>query len=131
VAYRTILVELAYDSGLEARLQVALILAKRYYAVLIGMHVMPPPFILTPYVEAAAFMGPTSSRGSGPRIAKSETDSKRLSRISAETRPMSSGGRLRGVAGISWPRPPIPRTWCSRAGPRPGALMYPTCLISL
>ena len=58
MAYRTILVELAHDSGLEARLQVALILAKRYYAVLIGMHVMPPPFILTPYAEAAAFMGP-------------------------------------------------------------------------
>jgi hypothetical protein len=58
VAYRTILVELVYDSGLEARLRVARILARRYGATLVGMHVMPPPFILTPYAEAAAFVGP-------------------------------------------------------------------------
>ena len=58
MTYRTILVELAYDSGLEPRLRVARLLAKRYYAVLVGMHVMPPPFFLTPYAEAAAFVGP-------------------------------------------------------------------------
>ena len=58
MAYRTILVELVYDSGLEPRLRVARILARRYGAMLVGMHVMPPPFILTPYAEAAAFVGP-------------------------------------------------------------------------
>ena len=53
MAYRTILVELAYDAGLEPRLRVARLLAKRHY-----LHVMPPPFFLTPYAEAAAFVGP-------------------------------------------------------------------------
>ena len=45
MAYRTILVALTGDSGLDARLQTAQALARRFDAVLVGMHVMPPPFI--------------------------------------------------------------------------------------
>ena len=45
MVYRTILVELADDRGLEPRLQVAQTLAGRFGAALIGLHVMPPPFI--------------------------------------------------------------------------------------
>jgi nucleotide-binding universal stress UspA family protein len=58
MAYRTILVELADDSGLERRLQVGRSLADRFQATLIGMHVMPPPFIPASYGEAAAYLGP-------------------------------------------------------------------------
>ena len=58
MSYRTILVELAGDSGLEARLQAARELAGRFDAALIGMHVMPPPFIPASYGEAAAYLGP-------------------------------------------------------------------------
>jgi nucleotide-binding universal stress UspA family protein len=58
MAYRTILVELPDDSGLEPRLQVARDLADRFKAVLIGMHVMPPLFIPGAYGEAAAYIGP-------------------------------------------------------------------------
>jgi len=58
MGYRTILVELASDSGLEPRLQVARSLANRFDAVLIGMHVMPPPFIPASYGEATAYLGP-------------------------------------------------------------------------
>jgi nucleotide-binding universal stress UspA family protein len=56
MAYRTILIELADDSGLERRLQVGRSLADRFQTTLIGMHVMPPPFI--PYGEAAVYVGP-------------------------------------------------------------------------
>jgi nucleotide-binding universal stress UspA family protein len=58
MAYRTILVELADDSGLEARVQTARALGRRFDAVLVGMHVMPPPFIPGSYGEAAAHLGP-------------------------------------------------------------------------
>jgi hypothetical protein len=58
MAYRTILVELADDGGLEQRLQVARRLAERFDAVLIGMHVMPRPFIPASYGEATACLGP-------------------------------------------------------------------------
>ena len=58
MGYRTILVDLADDSGLEPRLQVARTLAGRFDAVLIGMHVMPPLFIPGSYGEAAAYLGP-------------------------------------------------------------------------
>ena len=54
----TILVELADDSGLASRLQVARTLADRCDAVLIGMHVTPPPFIPAAYGEATAYIGP-------------------------------------------------------------------------
>ena len=55
---RTILVELADDKGLETRLQVARGLAERFDAVLVGMHVTPPPFIPASYGEATAYIGP-------------------------------------------------------------------------
>jgi nucleotide-binding universal stress UspA family protein len=58
VGCRTILVELADDSGLEPRLRVARTLAGRFDAVLIGMHVMPPPFVPASSGEAAAYLGP-------------------------------------------------------------------------
>lgn len=45
MAYRTILVELGGDDGLEPRLQTARALAGRFDAALVGMHVMPPPFV--------------------------------------------------------------------------------------
>ncbi len=57
MAYRTILVDLADDGGLEPRLQVARNLVERFDAVLIGMHVMLPPFIPGSYGEAAAYVG--------------------------------------------------------------------------
>ncbi|HEX5080365.1 MAG TPA: universal stress protein [Geminicoccaceae bacterium] len=56
MAYRTILVDLAGDDGLESRLQVARRIADRSNAVLVGMHVMPPPFIPASYGEAAAYL---------------------------------------------------------------------------
>jgi nucleotide-binding universal stress UspA family protein len=58
MAYRTILVELAGDSALQPRLQVGRSLADRFQAVLIGMNVMPLPFIPGSYGEAAAHLGP-------------------------------------------------------------------------
>jgi nucleotide-binding universal stress UspA family protein len=58
MTYRTILVELAGDVGIEPRLQLARRLADRFDAVLIGLHVMPAPFIPASYGEAAAYLGP-------------------------------------------------------------------------
>ena len=58
MAYRTSLVELADDSGLERRLQVGRSLADRFQAMLIGMLVTPPPFIPGAYGEAAVYIGP-------------------------------------------------------------------------
>ena len=58
MVYRTILVELADDKELELRLRAARSLADRFDAVLIGMHVMPPPFIPVSYGEASAYIGP-------------------------------------------------------------------------
>ena len=58
MAYRTILVELAGDSGLEARLQTAQALARRFDAVLVGMHVMPPPFIPMADGGAVTYLAP-------------------------------------------------------------------------
>jgi nucleotide-binding universal stress UspA family protein len=57
MAYRTILVDLADDDRLEPRLQVARGLAERFDAVLVGMHVMLPPYIPVAYGEAAAYVG--------------------------------------------------------------------------
>jgi nucleotide-binding universal stress UspA family protein len=58
MAYRTILVELADDRELEPRLRLARGLAERFDALLIGMHVIPPPFIPVSYGEASAYIGP-------------------------------------------------------------------------
>jgi nucleotide-binding universal stress UspA family protein len=58
MAYRTILVELADDRELAPRLRVARGLAERFDAVLIGMHVMPPPFVPVSYGEDWAYIRP-------------------------------------------------------------------------
>jgi hypothetical protein len=58
MTYGTILVEVTDDSGLEPRLRVARVLADRFDAALIGMHVMPPPFIPGSYGDATAYFGP-------------------------------------------------------------------------
>jgi nucleotide-binding universal stress UspA family protein len=52
MVYRTILIDLADDGGLEPRLRVARNLAARFDAVLVGLQVMLPPFIPGPYVAA-------------------------------------------------------------------------------
>ena len=57
MAYRTILVDLGDDDRLEPRLQVARGLAERFDAVLVGMHVMLPPYIPAVYGEAVAYVG--------------------------------------------------------------------------
>lgn len=56
MTYRTILVELAGDSGLESRLRAARSLAERFQAVLIGIHVMPLPFVPASYGDAAPYL---------------------------------------------------------------------------
>ena len=110
MAYRTILVELADDSGLEPRLQVARSLADRFDAVLIGMHVMPPPFIPASYGEATAYLGPElieAQRKANREIAE---------RVQAAFRsicgegPTPSGRRPRVIGASSWPRPRARRT---------------------
>jgi nucleotide-binding universal stress UspA family protein len=58
MAYRTVLMALTGDNGLEARLQTAQALARRFDAVLVGMHVMPPPFIPIPDGEGLAYVLP-------------------------------------------------------------------------
>ena len=58
MAYRTILVTLTGDSGLEARLQTAQALARRFDGALIGMHVIPPPFIPIVDGEAVTYLAP-------------------------------------------------------------------------
>ena len=57
MVYRTIVVDLADDSGLEPRLKIARKLVERFDAVLIGLHVMLPPFIPASYGEAGAYVG--------------------------------------------------------------------------
>jgi nucleotide-binding universal stress UspA family protein len=56
--YRTILAALTGDSGLEARLHTAKALAGRFDAVLVGMHVMPLPFIPIADGEAVIYVLP-------------------------------------------------------------------------
>jgi nucleotide-binding universal stress UspA family protein len=51
MTYRTILVDLTADGPVEARLDVARSLAARFEAALIGMHVMPEPFVQLPMWE--------------------------------------------------------------------------------
>jgi nucleotide-binding universal stress UspA family protein len=58
MAYRTILMTLTGDSGLEARLQSARTLARRFDAVLVGMHVVPPPFIPIADGDAVTYLVP-------------------------------------------------------------------------
>jgi nucleotide-binding universal stress UspA family protein len=58
MTYRTILVALAGDSGLEAHLQTAQALARRFDAMLVGSHIMPPPFIPIADGEAVTYVLP-------------------------------------------------------------------------
>ena len=58
MAYRTMLVALTGDSGLEPRLHTAKGLAGRFDAVLIGMHVVPLPFIPIADGEAVIYVLP-------------------------------------------------------------------------
>ena len=45
MTYRTIIVELQPDRFPAARLTAARALAQRFGAALVGMHVMPPPYV--------------------------------------------------------------------------------------
>jgi hypothetical protein len=108
MAYRTILVELADDSGLEPRLQVARTLADHFDAVLIGMHVMPPLFIAGSYGEAAAYLGPDLIEAQRTANREIRERSRRGSGTSAAKGP--SGRRLRVTGAISWLRPGARRT---------------------
>ncbi len=56
--YRTVLVALTGDRGLEALLRIAQAVAKRFDALLMGMHVMPPPFIPLIDAEGVAYLAP-------------------------------------------------------------------------
>jgi nucleotide-binding universal stress UspA family protein len=58
MTYRTILVALSDDSGLEALLPTAQTLARRFDALLIGMHVMQLPFIPVVDGEGVACLAP-------------------------------------------------------------------------
>lgn len=58
MGYRTIAVELTDDESLKARIGAARSLAKRFDAVLVGVHPMPLPFIPASYLEAGAYLGP-------------------------------------------------------------------------
>jgi nucleotide-binding universal stress UspA family protein len=58
MSYRTILVEVADDSALEARLRAARALAGRFDAVLIGMHAMPSPFVPMALGDGSGYFGP-------------------------------------------------------------------------
>jgi hypothetical protein len=47
MTYRTILVDLCANEPVEQRLTAARSLARRFDAALVGMHVVPPPFVPT------------------------------------------------------------------------------------
>jgi nucleotide-binding universal stress UspA family protein len=72
MAYRTILVEVADDGALEARLQAARALAGRFDAVLIGMHVMPSPFVPVALGDGSAYLAPDliEAQRAGSRLIK-------------------------------------------------------------
>jgi len=56
--YRTILVHLDEDEGLDARLAAARHLAGRFHARVVGVHVAPLPVLPVGYGEVAAHVGP-------------------------------------------------------------------------
>src|SRR3954465_3579653 len=59
VTYRTILVELVTQAGMEGRLRVADGLARRFGAMLVGMHAAPSPVeLVAQYGWAAGYVGP-------------------------------------------------------------------------
>ncbi|HEX6142416.1 MAG TPA: universal stress protein [Geminicoccaceae bacterium] len=57
MTYRTILIELQPDGPIEARLRSAQAVARRFEAMLIGMHVMATPFVPGTYGEAGVYLG--------------------------------------------------------------------------
>lgn len=58
MTYRTILVQMFEDEGLDGRLAAAVALANRFEAHLVGLTVAPPPVMPFGYGEAAAYVGP-------------------------------------------------------------------------
>lgn len=58
MTYRTVLLHVTDDPGVEQRIAVATALAERFGARLVGMHVSPPPIIPVGYGEGAAYVGP-------------------------------------------------------------------------
>lgn len=58
MSYRTILVELQRNGSMEARLRATRALAARFEATLVGIHIVPTPFVPASYGEAAAYLGP-------------------------------------------------------------------------
>ena len=71
MVYKTMLAALTADSGLEARLHTAKALAGGFDAVLIGMHVVPLPFIPIADGDAAIYVVPELIEGQ--RKANQET----------------------------------------------------------
>ncbi len=58
MTYRTILLQMFEDANLEHRLSIAVALAERFKAHLVGLTVAPPPVMPFGYGEAAAYVGP-------------------------------------------------------------------------
>ena len=58
MTYRTLMVQLSEEEGLRERLAVAVNLARRFGAGLIGVHVIPPPVLPAGYGDATAYIGP-------------------------------------------------------------------------
>ena len=58
MTYRTIMVQLLGDDGLDVRLRAAAGLAHRFDAALMGVHVLPPPVLPISAGDAAAYAGP-------------------------------------------------------------------------
>lgn len=58
MTYRTLLLQMFEDPGLEHRLATAVALAERFQAHLVGLTVAPPPVMPFGYGEAAAYVGP-------------------------------------------------------------------------
>lgn len=58
MTYRSILVQMFEDQGVERRLAAAVALAQRFQAHLVGLSVSPSPVMPFGYGEAAAYVGP-------------------------------------------------------------------------
>ncbi len=58
MGYHTLLVIVGEEEGLDRRLETARLLAQRFDAHVIGLHVLPPPLLPVGYGEAVAYVGP-------------------------------------------------------------------------
>lgn len=58
MSYRTLMVVVDDDPGLGTRLECARLLARRFDALVRGLHVLPLPIVPVGYGEAAAYVGP-------------------------------------------------------------------------